>query len=231
MQFTYDENAGNSSLIIKDDVYKYLIKARRHKIGDKIYFRNLKDNFIYLYKLTDISKKDASFTLLSSEEKIVKNPKKLHLAWCVIDPKSIEKNIASLNELGVDKITFIYSDFSQKNFKPNFQKLEKILINSSSQCGRSDIIKLDICDSLEKFMSLYDDVYFLDFSQDLLEYKKDDINTIVIGCEGGFSQDEKDSFDKSYVVNPMNTSKILLNILFSVLLIFLIVSLFYIFSK
>ena len=71
----------------------------------------------------------------------------------MVDPKIVEKSIASLNELGVDKITFIYCEYSQKNFKPNFEKLEKLLINSSSQCGRSSIIKLDSCNSLKEFFT------------------------------------------------------------------------------
>lgn len=200
MQFTYDENCGSSSLIINDEVYKYLIKARRHKIGDEIHFRNLKDDFIYLYKLVDISKRDATFTLISSVEKIIGNNKKLHIGWCVVDPKTVEKHIASLNELGVDKITFIYCDFSQKMFKPNIEKLEKILINSSSQCGRSDIIKLEICKSLDDFRKQNDKVYFLDFSTNLIDDKKDDIKTVVIGCEGGFSKNERESFDNNFIV-------------------------------
>ena len=46
MQFTYDEFCGTDILEIKDEVYNYLLKARRHKIDDEIYFRNLKDNNI-----------------------------------------------------------------------------------------------------------------------------------------------------------------------------------------
>ena len=57
MQFTFDENCGNETLEIKDEVYNYLIKARRHRIDDEIYFRNLKDSFIYLYKMSFIDKK------------------------------------------------------------------------------------------------------------------------------------------------------------------------------
>ncbi|XPV54809.1 MAG: hypothetical protein ACNI3H_07545 [Halarcobacter ebronensis] len=55
------------------------------------------------------------------------------MAWCIVDPKTIEKELPYLNELGVRKITFISCDYSQKNFKLNFEKLEKILVNSSSQ--------------------------------------------------------------------------------------------------
>lgn len=200
MQYTYDESCGSDFLEIKDEVYNYLIKARRHKIDDEIYFRNLKDNNIYLYKLDFIDKKKALFNLISKEEKIVENKNKLHIGWCVIDPKTVEKYIASLNEMGVDKITFIYADYSQKNFKINIDKLEKILINSSTQCGRSNIIKLEVCKSLEQFIKENDDVYFLDFSTVCIDEKKDEIKTLVIGCEGGFSKREKEIFDDNFTV-------------------------------
>ncbi|XPV83979.1 MAG: RNA methyltransferase PUA domain-containing protein [Halarcobacter sp.] len=40
---------------IDNETYKYLFKARRHKIEDEIYFRNLDDKNIYLYKVIEIS--------------------------------------------------------------------------------------------------------------------------------------------------------------------------------
>lgn len=200
MQFTYDINCGASNLEISEDTYKYLIKARRHKINDEIYFRNLNDNLIYLYKLISISRRSAIFSLISSEEKELENKKDLHLGWCLVDPKTVEKYLASLNELGVSKITFIFCEYSQKNFKLNIEKLEKILINSSSQCGRSSIIKLETCDSLEQFVKENEDTYFLDFSKTFVDEKKDDIKTLVIGCEGGFSSDERFTFNKDNIV-------------------------------
>lgn len=208
MQFTYSVESGNSILTIQDDIYKYLIKARRHKVGDKIYFRNLKDDFIHLYELVSIDRRSAVFNLISSEEKVLLNNTSLHLGWCVVDPKTIEKYIASLNEMGVEKITFIYSEFSQKNFSINIEKLEKILINSSSQCGRSNIIKIELCDNIEEFLKENDDVYFLDFSDTNIDDKKDNIKTLVIGCEGGFSDNERKIFDKKNIVG-FNSSLIL----------------------
>ena len=208
MQFTYDINCGASNLEISEDTYKYLIKARRHKIDDEIYFRNLNDNLIYLYKLTSISRRSAFFSLISSEKKEVENKNDLHLGWCLVDPKTVEKYLASLNELGVKKITFIFCEYSQKNFKLNLEKLEKILINSSSQCGRSSIIKLETCRSLEQFVKENEDTYFLDFSTTLLDEKKDDIKTLVVGCEGGFSTDERFTFNKDNIVG-FNSSLIL----------------------
>ena len=200
MQFIYDKNAKNELLKIEDENYNYIVKARRHKLDDILDFRNLEDDFLYSYKISQIDKKSLFLNLLKKEEKIIENSKKIHLAWCVVDPKTIYENIASLNELGVDKITFVYSDFSQKNFKINFEKLEKILINSSSQCGRSSIIKLDIYKNIDTFIADNPDIYFLDFSQTSIDSKVLDIKTLMIGTEGGFSKRERELFNKNFIV-------------------------------
>ena len=200
MQFIYDKNAKNDLLKIEDENYNYIVKARRHKLDDILDFRNLEDDFLYSYKISQIDKKSLFLNLLKKEEKIIENSKKIHLAWCIVDPKTIYENIASLNELGVDKITFVYSDFSQKNFKINFEKLEKILINSSSQCGRSSIIKLDIYKNIDTFIADNPDTYFLDFSQTSIDSKVLDIKTLMIGTEGGFSKRERELFNKNFVV-------------------------------
>ncbi|WP_321314100.1 16S rRNA (uracil(1498)-N(3))-methyltransferase [Halarcobacter sp.] len=200
MQFSFHEKAGEQNIEIIDDLYKYLIKARRHKVDETIPFRNLLDNIIYFYKIISIDRKKAFLTLESSEEKIVENSNKLHLAWCVVDPKTIEKSIASLNELGLDKITFIYCEYSQKNFKINFDKLNKILINSSSQCGRSSIIKLEEKSSLDEFLNENPESYILDFSKKSIDEVSGNIETIILGCEGGFSNFERDKFNREKVI-------------------------------
>lgn len=200
MQFIYDKNAKNELLKIEDENYNYIVKARRHKLDDILDFRNLEDDFLYSYKISQIDKKSLCLNLLKKEKRVIENSKKIHLAWCIVDPKTIYENIASLNELRVDKITFVYSDFSQKNFKINFEKLEKILINSSSQCGRSSIIKLDIYKNIDTFIKDNPDTYFLDFSQTSIDSKVSDIKTLMIGTEGGFSKRERELFNKNFIV-------------------------------
>jgi 16S rRNA (uracil1498-N3)-methyltransferase len=48
----------------------------------------------------------------------------------------------------------------------------------------------------------------LNFSKNSVDSKKDDIKTIIIGCEGGFSSSEIDKFDKEKIVG-FNTKLIL----------------------
>jgi len=207
MQFVYSLDSSKETLSVDGDIYKYLFKARREKIGSTIFFRNLNDNYIYKYEIFDITKKDATLRLLDKEEKIIESNKKLHLIWAVIDPKTIEKQLPYLNEIGVNKITFFYADYSQKNFKLNMEKFEKILINSSQQCGRSSIIKLEILENLDEVLNLYSDTFIFNFSNNSIDEQKD-INRIVVGCEGGFSPKELEKFSQDKVVG-INSNLIL----------------------
>ena len=136
----------------------------------------------------------------------VKSKKKLHIAWCLIEPKNIEKILPSLNEIGVEQITFVLCDRSQKNFKIDYKRLEKILLNSSQQCGRSEIMRLDTIDSIDKFIKLYPNSFVLNFSENSLD--KIELDTIIIGCEGGFTKREMALSKKDRVVG-LNTPLIL----------------------
>jgi 16S rRNA (uracil1498-N3)-methyltransferase len=207
MQFVYSSEASIDTIKVEGDIYKYLFKARREKIGSIIFFRNLKDNFLYSYEIFDITKKDATLRLKESQEKIVEANNKLHIIWAIVDPKTIEKQLPYLNEIGVDKITFFYADYSQKNFKLNIEKLEKILINSSQQCGRSSIVKLEILNSLDEVLNMYKDCFVFNFSNNFIDVNKD-IETIMVGCEGGFSPKELEKFSKEKIVG-INSNLIL----------------------
>ena len=200
MQFTYHENCGDSVLNIESELHKYLFKVRRHSTEENLFFRNLKDDNLYQYRVQNIDRRKTTLELVSFELKKIVPSKELHIGWCKIDPKSIEKSIASLNELGVTKITFISCEYSQKQYKINIEKLEKLLINSSQQSGRSDIIELESCDSLDEFIEQYPNSYMFNFSSNLVDDKKDDIKTLIIGCEGGFSYNEVDKFDSNKIV-------------------------------
>ena len=199
MLYLYHKEAGASTLTLTGDDHRYIFKVRRHKAEDTLYLRNLEDGYLYTYEVVSIDKRTVVLSLRAQQELEVKATRPLHIGWCVIDPKSIEKILPSLNEIGVEKITFIYCKRSQKSFKPDFKRLEKILLNSSQQSGRSVMLQLDIMESLEAFLHRYPQSYMLNFSQKPVSEEKD-ISTIVIGCEGGFHEEEVSLFTPEKIV-------------------------------
>jgi len=207
MQYLYHKEAGASSLILKGDEHRYIFKVRRHREGESIALRNLEDGFIYFYNINSMDKKEANLFLEKSEILEVVAKRKLHIAWCVIDPKSVEKVLPTLNEMGVDAITFIYCARSQKSFKPDFKRLEKIVLNSSQQSGRSSMMKLSMGSDLKSFLEEHSDAVMLNFSEQTLN-EDSNIGTFVVGCEGGFTADEVLLFNADNIMG-LNTPLIL----------------------
>jgi len=197
MQYLYRADSKNPYIKLEGDDFRYIAKVRRHKIGDIVCIRNLKDRYIYKYKIESITKKMATLTLIEQKESIVGVQKELNIGWCIVEPKIIERTLPSLNEIGVKSITFIYCKRSQKNFKLDFKRLEKILINSSQQCGRDNILELNIVNRLEEFIALYPDAKLLNFSKNPI---KSDITTVIVGCEGGFSSEETALFKQEDII-------------------------------
>jgi 16S rRNA (uracil1498-N3)-methyltransferase len=192
--FLFSKDAGSALVELDGEEHKYLFKIRRAKLGDKISLRDLKTPTDFIYTITHIDKKSAALNLVDSaslEDKTIET----HIAWCMCEPKTIEKTLPFLNELGVSKISLIYCYRSQKNFKINSERVEKILINSSQQCGRALLPKIDIYDSLEEFLRANRDVVALDFSSKKLDSSIQE-RTFLIGPEGGFSQEDRDMFKK-----------------------------------
>ncbi|MFV0481481.1 MAG: 16S rRNA (uracil(1498)-N(3))-methyltransferase [Campylobacteraceae bacterium] len=209
MQFTYHEDAKNSTLKIEGQSFVHLFKSRRANTEELLNFRNLKDNNLYRYKILEINKKDAFCELIETLQDEKKTQKPFTLAWSVIDPKTIEKTLPFLNEIGVEKIIFVYTRFSQHNFKIDIEKLKRVLINSCEQCGRADLMEFEVIKSLNEFMKKYDDFGVIDFSSNRMEEFTCKLpNTWLVGCEGGFSKEEKELLSQKITIG-FETSNIL----------------------
>ncbi len=189
MQFVYDKNASQERLSVRDENYRYLFRARRLRVGDIVTFRNLVDDILYSYKIEEVGKKEATLRLQESYHDSKVMEKHLHILWCIIDTKVIEKTLPMLNQIGVRKITFFYCERSQKNFKPDLERMQKILISSCQQSGRSDLMVLELLSCMDEVLEIYRDFSVLDFGGSSEEA---DISAIMIGCEGGFSDNERE---------------------------------------
>jgi len=197
--YVLDENAGKTILKIKGELHKYLVKARRHTLNDELYFRNREDiKTLHKYKIINLDARSLEMELISSETNEVKSDKNLHIAWCIVDVKSIEKVLPSLCEMGVNKISFIYCERSQKNFKLDFKRFDRIVEASMQQSGRTTFMNFDIYKNISAFIKEFPDTKVFDFSDNIL---KGDSNfkRVLIGCEGGFSKIEKEFLQKQEV--------------------------------
>ncbi len=205
MQFIYDENASKEILYIKDENYRYLFKVRRLKLDEKINLRNLKDSTLYQYQIREIRKKEAKLVLTKTQLDTKQNTNFLHLIWCMVDTKTIEKTLPQLNQLGVSKISFLYCDRSQKNFKLDLKRVENILINSCQQCGRDNLMEIEILNSIKDVLVKYNNFSVLDFDGESLNTNT---SPIMIGCEGGFTKSEREKL-KNHKKIGLNTNLIL----------------------
>lgn len=208
MIYILDDDAGAETLVIKGELHKYLIKVRRHTVGDNIVFRSNKDiKQLYTYRVEDIEPKKAELILEKKQTLEVKAKKELHIGWCKIDAKSVEKMLPSLSEIGVSKITFINCERSQRNIKLDFKRLDRILEASVQQCGSTHKIELLESSSLKTFIKENPNAKVFDFTEKTLD-DVNDISCVVIGCEGGFSKEEKE-FLKSQEVFRLDTPMVL----------------------
>lgn len=192
MIYILNSEASKQSIIIKGEQHKYLVKVRRHSCGDKVNFRNPQEiKILHSYEIVELDAKKVVLTLLSSIEKEVEAKKSLHLAWCVIDAKSIEKVLPSLSEIGVEKISFISCDRSQKIFKLDFDRFHRIIEASLQQSGRSSFIEFDRYKNIKCFLEKFPDTKVFDFCEKTLE-DTSDFQRVLVGCEGGFSESERE---------------------------------------
>lgn len=200
MKFLYSELAGSENIEIFADGFLHL-KARRVRVGERIDVRNLKDGLNHIYEIVDFSKKSVSLIKIFSHS-VDTQSSDFTIAWAIVEPKIIEKTLPSLNELGVGKIIFFYGDFSQKNFKIDFNRLERILISSCEQCGRNEMMKFELFENIDEVMKNYQNLALIDFDAKSLDSLGSEI--LLIGTEGGFSQREREKVSKKYSLNTKN---------------------------
>lgn len=199
MKFILSTDAGKPQLRLSGDDYKYVIKIRRHVVGDCITFRNranLTEEYRYILESSD--GRNATFTLESHDELPCESSKYLHIGWCIIDPKTVEKVLPMLTEMGVSKITFILCHRSQRNFRFDYERFARIMESSIMQCGRTSLIEFGESTSLSDFLNRHPDSVILDFGGEELKCTEE-YETVVIGCEGGFHESERSLFQNHRV--------------------------------
>ncbi len=179
--FVSDKLDTFNELLLSDEKLHHLKNVLRMKDMDEIKISNGKGKLYY-------GNLDGNIvTLKSSEEFERKNEIDIFVSF-IQDKDRLRFIIEKLTELSVNSISFGPTDHSQK-IKVDFDKLNKWSISAVEQSGNAFKPDIFITNNLdfEKFN------HGLDITgENIIE--NNSIKNIAIGPEGGWSDNEKDSF-------------------------------------
>lgn len=158
----------------------------RLKSGDEVVLF-LGDSTNYRCKINVLSKKEGVFEKISEEKGFVPEIK-VALLMAVIKKENFELVCEKATEIGVSTIVPIVTERTlAKNL--NTERLQKIIIEASEQCGRGDIPELKQITNLELAITSYSNIIAFDISgtSSLPSFST---SSLLIGPEGGWSDGE-----------------------------------------
>lgn len=188
------KNFDGNRIIIEGEEFEHLSRVLRMKPGDVAEcFYDGSD--IYQCKISETNKTRAVLDVVSSYP-CDSNPKvKVAVFQALPKGDKLEFIVQKLSELGASELVLFSSRFT--NFKPNMVRLDrlnKIAVGASKQCGRTSIIKITEPLKFEQIfneLKNYDTVIFANETEKNMQKTQLKGNiAIVVGSEGGFEQGE-----------------------------------------
>jgi 16S rRNA (uracil1498-N3)-methyltransferase len=219
--FVNDVLLCDSKIVLLESVIRHFF-ALRIKQGDQVTLFN-GDGFDYHCTVLTTSKKAIELSVDYSTTNSYVLPIEINLMMSLIQRENFELVLQKSVEIGVNKITPIYSDFSQRIDKSKIDdrllRWEQIIISASEQSGRNIIPTIDyplhiteIVDSIhklneiEKVCNIVCDIKGDDNLLNLSLCDYDFIN-LLVGPEGGFSIEELEGFKDSFWKYRINLGK------------------------
>ena len=194
--YTKEELNIGKTILLDEEQTHYLKNVVKYTINDDILcFDN--QNGEFLCKITNIGKKTIQISVQSKTKDYISCPD----IWLLFAPLKKDKTdfvIEKATELGVKKIIPTITRYTITN---NI-KTERYIaqsIEASEQCRRTDLPEISSAKSLQDILSNWDTSRTLFFMDETLQSKpfieqlkntKTSKSAILIGPEGGFSDDE-----------------------------------------
>jgi 16S rRNA (uracil1498-N3)-methyltransferase len=194
------EDVTSHGLTLRGDESKHLVRVLRKNIGDRI-FATDGNEMMYEAVIVDIGKTDTHCTIAAMHRKYNEPSVDLTLAVSLIkNPARFEYVVEKTTELGVRTILPISCEHTISHNEKH-ERLEKIALSAMKQCGRSWLPRIQPLQSFRVFIenSTHYQLKFIfhektDSSHTIASELKlhDDIHSvlIVVGPEGGFTEDE-----------------------------------------
>ncbi|MEO0223702.1 MAG: RsmE family RNA methyltransferase [candidate division WOR-3 bacterium] len=179
---------------IKDEEFHHLYNVLRHKIGDKILVFDGKSNE-YLCEIIEIQKDKAKIKKIQKIENKEYNFN-VAVAPALIKREKFELILEKVVEIGVKEIYPVITKYSVVKLKEKKERWERIILNACKQSHRQIIPKLHDIKTLEEVVQISKDYSLRLFAnpksnKNLFSFGKTDNVIILIGPEGGFSDEEE----------------------------------------
>ena len=189
-----DEKNGVATLWGEE--YFHAVKVTRHKVGYKLIINNNTD-YDYYCTVSEINKDYLVAKI--DEKKINEVETNVPINLFIGANKELDTVVQKAVELGVKRIVPFTSQHGNVD-SVNAERLKKIVLESSKQCGRSVLAVVDELIPLDKAFFVAKDTDILFFYEFERKNKVSDITlnnkpiSIFIGPEGGYSSEERDMF-------------------------------------
>ena len=186
----------------------HIIKVLRKKEGEKIKFID-ENQIIYDCKIEETSKNTLKALIINKEKSTRILPYDLILVQSILSNDGQNLAIANATQTGVKEIYPVISDNTSikiKDPKEKTEKWQKIAQENFKQCERADIPKVQPIQPLTTILSNFKKENILIFAEkyenSTLKTALNDIDktskiAVVIGPEGGFSENEFEYFKKN----------------------------------
>ena len=190
----------NKELKLDDTDINHIINVMRMKQND--IFQIVYDNVLYTCNITNIEKRKVDYEIIKKEEIKSNKTHKVIIACSLIKEQKMDFLLQKATELGVDEIIPIISERTVvKIDKKNTNKISrwiKICKEASEQSHRMNIPKIHEIINLKGLSDVKANAKIVcntnemskNIKKVLQDVKKSDTMIIVVGPEGGFSDNE-----------------------------------------
>lgn len=198
-RFYIDKQIGKEIRIDDKELLHQWQKVFRLKGSDRVIIFNGGDSEYEGY--FKILAKNEAVLVIDKETKVEKQTNvDLHLFQSIIKKDNFELIVEKCTEIGISDFHPLVSERSEKK-DINVERLNKIAKEAAEQSGKTTLPRIFSPEGLEKAISDFDgELFVLDFEgEGLLETVETNKNKkigILIGPEGGWSDNEKIWFDE-----------------------------------
>jgi 16S rRNA (uracil1498-N3)-methyltransferase len=179
---------------IEGEEFHHLYNVLRHNVGDKILAFDGKLNE-YLCEIVEIQKNRARIKKIEKIENI-EYDFNIAIAPALIKKENFELMLEKVVEIGVKEIYPIITKHSVVKIREKKERWEKIILNACKQSHRQIIPKLHNILTLNEIAQISKNYSLKLFAnpksnRNLFSFEKADSVIILIGPEGGFSNEEE----------------------------------------